>query len=228
MNRAIRRVGVLTGSVIVAMSALAGPSLAAPLDPEDLTATAVHADSTYEAPASNSGQLAESDRALLNRTDTADVDVMVKLDYDAAASYDGSIAGLPATSPGLTGEELTGDSPAEQSYQEYTDELDAQFRSHLAAELPGAVAGTSLSTVYGGVAVRLPADQAKDLLAIPGVAAVQADILLQPAAEDADAGTTDSPTAGPVADASAAGSAVVTTTDQPAADPPAADAPAAD
>ena len=228
MNRAIRRVCVLTGSVVVAMTALAGPSLAAPVDAKDLTATAVNADSTYEAPASNSGQLAESDQALLNRTDSADVDVMVKLDYDAAASYDGSIAGLPATSPRVTGEELTGDSPAEQSYQDYTDELDAQFRSHLAAEVPGAVAGTSLSTVYGGVAVRLPADQAKDLLDIPGVAAVQTDVLLQPADQDADAGTTQSPTAGPAADAPAADSAAVTTTSQPASDLPASDQSGAD
>src|SRR6478735_6230696 len=186
MNRTIHRVCVLAGSVILTMSALAAPGQAATADPEGFSATTVEADSSYEAPKSNSGQLAESDQELLSRTDSASVNVMVKLDYDAAASYDGSVAGLPATSPKVTGQELTGDSAAEQAYQDYTDELDARFRSRLATEVPGAVAGTSLSTVYGGVAVRLPADQAKDLLDIPGVAAVQADILLQPADDGAD------------------------------------------
>ncbi len=195
MNRAIRRACVMTGSVILAMSALAGPAHAATPDPTDLSATALAADSSYQAPKSTSGQLAESDQTLLRRTDSADVDVMVKLDYDAAASYDGSIAGLPATSPTVTGEELTGGSSAEQTYDAYTDKLDAQFRSRLAAELPAAVAGASLSTVYGGVAVRLPADQAKDLLDLPGVAAVQADVRQQSPDDAATGAATEDATA---------------------------------
>ena len=31
---------------------------------------------------------------------------MIKYDYDATASYDGGVAGLAATSPGVTGKEL--------------------------------------------------------------------------------------------------------------------------
>ncbi len=46
--------------------------------------------------------------------------------------------------------------------------------------VPSATAGKSLQRVYGGVAVRLPANQIGKVLAIPGVAAVQADSLLQP------------------------------------------------
>jgi len=102
---------------------------------------------------------------------------MVKLDLDAAASYRGDLAGLPATSPSVTGLPLTGATPAERAYNAYIGKVDGTFRASLTAKLPTAAAGMSLRTVYGGVAVKLPANQVKSLLSLPGVAAVQADTL---------------------------------------------------
>lgn len=40
--------------------------------------------------------------------------------------------------------------------------------------------GAQLRIVYGGVALNLPANRARDLLALPGVVAVQRDGLAQP------------------------------------------------
>jgi hypothetical protein len=100
---------------------------------------------------------------------------MVKLDFDATASYSGDIAGLAATSPKVTGQKLSGKSGAERQYDAYAKGLEQQFRTALGTKLPKAVAGKGLRTVYGGVAVRLPADEAKTLLSLPHVAAVQTD-----------------------------------------------------
>jgi hypothetical protein len=116
------------------------------------------------------------------------VNIMVKLDYDAAASYQGDVAGLAATSPSATGRTLTGDTAAERAYDAYTAKADRRFRSSLAARFPRARAGQSVRQVYGGVAVRLPANQVKSLLRVPGVAAVQVDRL-----ERIDAATVESP-----------------------------------
>src|SRR5687767_15138766 len=44
-------------------------------------------------------RLAKTDKALLNRTDSTVVSVVVKLDYDSTSTYAGGIAGLSATSP---------------------------------------------------------------------------------------------------------------------------------
>ena len=126
---------------------------------------------------STSGRLATSDSALLKRTDSAMANVVVKLDYDAMASYRGGIDGLTATSPSVTGRRLTGKSAPEKAYQGHISAMESAFRSALRSRVPSAKAGVSLTTVYGGVAVRLPANQAKKLLDLPGVAAVQADSL---------------------------------------------------
>ena len=144
------------------------------------TATALVPGSTTTAAKSASGRLATTDPALLGRTDATPINVVVKLDYDATASYKGDIAGLAATSPSVTGTKLTGKSGAERAYENYTGGLDRSFRDKLASAVPAALAGKSLQTVYGGVAVRVPANQVSKLLAISGVAAVQTDQLNKP------------------------------------------------
>ncbi len=52
---------------------------------------------------SASSQLADSDPGLLARKDSALVHAMIKLDFDATASYAGGIDGLAATSPSSPG-----------------------------------------------------------------------------------------------------------------------------
>jgi hypothetical protein len=129
---------------------------------------------------SRTGKLAKSDPALLARTDTAQVSVMVKYDYDPVASYEGDIAGLEATSPSITGKSLKKNTKAVQAYRKHIDTEQADITANLKARVPSAKPIGSYQTAYGGVAVRIPANQAKELLKVPGVVAVQSDKLEQP------------------------------------------------
>ncbi|HEY4331972.1 MAG TPA: S8 family serine peptidase, partial [Ilumatobacteraceae bacterium] len=185
-----RRRALLIGAAAVATIVVTAPSAATASGRTFHATAALKPTSTISAPKSNSGRLAQSDPSLLGRTDPTPVNVVIKLDYDAAASYVGDVAGLPATSPAVTGVNLTGRSAAEKSYAAYTGKLDKSFRSSLASKVPSAVAGKSLETVYGGVSVKLPANQISKVLAIPGVVAVQSDTLNKTDAMPADDGTT--------------------------------------
>ena len=60
-------------------------------------------------------------------------------------------------------------------------------RPNSAAAIPEAAVGTLLRTVFGGIALSLPADRAKDLLTFPGVVAVQADQLNHPLTDSSPA-----------------------------------------
>jgi subtilisin family serine protease len=184
MGRIIQR---RTGAMVAAAVAFATAGFVVPSvasggarPSTDFTAQPLSPASRVTGAKSRTGQLAESDAALLARTDSAPVNVVVKLDYDATASYTGDIAGLEATSPSVTGDELTGESAPEVAYEEYTKGLEDEFTAELAAAVPAAQVGRSLQRVYGGVAVRLPADQAARLLSLSNVAAVQVDQLNKP------------------------------------------------
>src|SRR5213592_1376129 len=103
---------------MVAVAALALPAAvssaaAQPPGPARFTATAVAPASSITVAKSTSGRLAETDRALLDRSDPAPVALVVKLDYDAAARYTGAVKGLAPTSPRVTGRALDGRSAAE-------------------------------------------------------------------------------------------------------------------
>ena len=91
--------------------------------------------------------------------------VVVKLDYDATASYTGDIAGLAATSPKVTGKKLTGKSGAEQRLRELHRPTRQELpRPTSPRRVPPAQAGQSLQRVYGGVAVTVPANQISTVL----------------------------------------------------------------
>jgi len=124
-------------------------------------------------------RLAKSDQTLLDRSDSAPVPILVKLDYDSTATYGGGIRDLEATSPAVTGEPLVGDA-AEQRYDQFAAGQEAAFTAELQKIVPGAEVDLSLRTVYGGVAVTVPADKAEAVLAIDNVVAVQANDLRQP------------------------------------------------
>ena len=169
--------------MVVALVAgpLAGLQLAVPANAAksaaSWTAGPVQADSTFEAAKSVTGRLAQSDQDLLARNDAAMVSVGVKLDYDASASYAGGVEGLKATSPKVTGRKLTGHSPEEVAYDAYARSMEDGFRRDLAAKVGGATVTRSLRTVYGGVILTLPANEARQLTALKNVVAVQADAL---------------------------------------------------
>jgi hypothetical protein len=144
------------------------------------TAEGVQPTSSITGAKSTSGKLARTDPSLRGRTDATSVPIVVKLDFDPAATYTGDVDGLAATSPKVTGRVLTGDSPAEQAYESYTDGVESSFVGALHQAVPSAAAGVRLLEVYGGVAVQVPANAIDKVLAIPGVAAVQADSVQHP------------------------------------------------
>jgi subtilisin family serine protease len=161
---------LLVGTVIAA-----GPAAAAP--PRPVPASGITEASTYTAPKSITGQLAETDPSVLKQSGTKDVPVMVKLDYDALGSYQGNIAGYAATSPQVTGHPLNPNSAASKKYLGYVRGVENKFTSALRSAVPAANVGDTYEGIYGGVALRVPANQVSKLLSLPGVAAVQADTL---------------------------------------------------
>ncbi|AYF99137.1 S8 family serine peptidase [Protaetiibacter intestinalis] len=163
---------VLAASALVT-GAIAGPAYAA--DPgSGFTATTV----TPEAPPldlarSKSGQLAESDDALLARSDATVIPVMVKVDIDPVASYAGGIEGYAATSPEVTGKELSLSDPAVKKYLDYVNQVIAETRDSIVAAVPSAKTITTYAVAYGGLAMTVKARDAKTVLGVEGVAAVQ-------------------------------------------------------
>ena len=149
------------------------------VQPTNFTAKDLSPAGRIEGFKSVSGQLAQSDPALLGRKDAALVNVMIKLDYDAVAAYSGGIEGFAATSPQVTGKALTRKTAAEVKYGGYVAAQESAFVTALKSKVPKAVVGQSFRTVYGGISARIPANAVKDILAIGGAVAVQADKLLQ-------------------------------------------------
>ncbi|MFS8498440.1 MAG: S8 family serine peptidase [Micromonosporaceae bacterium] len=131
-------------------------------------------------------RLAQTDESLLDLTSSEPIPVVVKLDHDPLATYAGGVPGYAATSPAVTGEPLDGD-VAERRYESYLAQREASFVASLAKAIPEAEVGQSLRTVYGGVAVTLPANRVRDLLKVDGVAAVQRDELRQPLTDSSPA-----------------------------------------
>ena len=122
---------------------------------------------------------AKSDELLIKRTDTEVVGIIVKLDYDSTATYAGGVAGFAATSPAVTGRPLTG-GQAERRYVDHIVTREGSFLRQLAGKVKQAKVGQRLRTVYGGIALRVPANKVKLVAAIPGVVAVQSDAVSQP------------------------------------------------
>ena len=141
---------------------------------------ALEPDSTFSVEKSPSGNLAETDPSLLGRTDATPLQVMIKYDFDATASYSGGVDGLAATSPAVTGVPLDANTAAVAAYDNYAEGQTALISSAVQAEVPEAELGSDYQTAYGGVAATIPANSVSDLLNVPGVAAVQLDSLSQP------------------------------------------------
>ena len=136
--------------------------------------------SRVQADKAPTSRLAQTDPSLLGKSGTAPVQVVIKLDYDSVATYTGGIRGLAATSPSVTGKSLSGASGAKQQYVAYIVDREKAFRAQLGTRVPSAQVGTSLRTVYGGVAAQVPANSVATILKIPGVVAVQRDRLNHP------------------------------------------------
>ncbi|MDQ1440146.1 MAG: hypothetical protein QOG97_374, partial [Acidimicrobiaceae bacterium] len=126
-----------------------------------------------------SSRVAQSDPAVLNLTGTAPTSVMVKLDYDPLATYNGYLPGLAATSPAVTGHKLNSASKEAVAYSGHITAVEQGFVSALRKAVPTASVGRAYHTVYGGVAVTVPANAVPSLLKLSGAVAVQSDSLHQ-------------------------------------------------
>jgi subtilisin family serine protease len=172
------RAFALAAAAMLAISLAAPAGAATPARATaDLRANALTPSERITAAKSPSSRLARTDPALAARTDGAMVDVIVKLDYDSVATYAGGIRGLAATSPRVTGKPMNRSSRADQAYRVYVKGREDTFISALKKAVPNARVGERLSTVFGGVAARVPARTVKSILKIKGVVAVQADSL---------------------------------------------------
>ncbi|WP_311932269.1 S8 family serine peptidase [Microbispora sp. H11081] len=171
-------------AIIPAASAAADPS---PTPSPSWSATAVTGAERVQGAKSPSGRLAKSDPELLASRSPQQTSVLVKLDYDSLAAYKGGLPGLPGTSPSVTGKALNPKSGDAAKYQKHIENVENAFLGELGDKVPGARVGQKLRTVYGGVALTLPADKAADLLKLPGVAAVQEDKREQPLTDSSPA-----------------------------------------
>ena len=162
--------------VVLVVGVVAPAAYAAnPPEPPSLSVTPLGDASRIEGTKAPTSRLAQTDPGLLARDDRAQVPVLVKLDYDAVATYSGGVAGLAPTSPSATGRALTQESAQRSSYAAYVAGQEADFVAQLDQAVPQANVNQSLRLVYGGVAATIPANSVETVLAIPGVVAVQAD-----------------------------------------------------
>ena len=120
-----------------------------------------------------SSRLAMTDQSLLQIHNKKLIPVMVKFDYDGAASYMGGVAGYAATSPSVTGKALRKNAKAVNRYTDYLAKREAAIVSAIAAKIPGAKVLLSYRIAYGGVAMMVPGNQIKAILTVPGVDSVQ-------------------------------------------------------
>ena len=147
-------------------------------DPSTFTATPLDPGSTFVGAKSTSGAIDKTDPALLGRTDSTPVNVMIKYDYDASASYTGGIEASPRRARAVTGQPLKGERRGRQGLRQYTANL-----TERSSRAPAGGAGLkvpSLHRRFGGVPAPVPANQIAALLKADGIAAVQQDTLEQP------------------------------------------------
>ena len=175
--RHVRTFGVLLGALallglFVAVSGSATPT--------KFTATQLTPDSTYTGAKSTSGSLAQTDPSLLGKTSTAPVNVLIKYDYDATATYGGGESGYAATSPRVTGKSLKANGSAVRAYEQYTGQVSDKISAAVEKAVPDADVTETYQTAYGGVAATVPANSVAKLLKVDGVAAVQSDTVEQP------------------------------------------------
>ena len=178
-RRPWKLVGAASAIALVLAMAPVSSAAAAPVDPGDLTGQGLTSTDDESGSKATTSRLAQSDPAVLEATGTEQVPLLVKLDYDSVATYSGGVDNLQATSPATTAQALDENTEAVQQYESYISGVEDAFVNELTATIPNAAVGSRLRTVFGGIAVSIPADQAKNLLKLPGVVAVQADELNQ-------------------------------------------------
>jgi len=168
-------------ATLVLVTAATAPALAQ-TTPTGFTAQALTPDETLAGTAKdNAPAETEQETGTTNGSGRDDlVSVVVKLRSDSLAAYKGDIAGLPATSPVVTGAPtLDVNSAASQLYLSHLEgELDA-LEMVAVDKLSGATITHRYDVVIGGMAMTLPASQVSALSALPNVEAVYFDRVMQ-------------------------------------------------
>ena len=189
-RRSLFVVSVLAASALIT-GGIASPAFAAD-PPPDFTATPVEpAGPPQDGARSKSGQLAESNAELIARADGQVVPIMVKVDVDPVASYTGDVDGYAATSPEITGKPLSVSDPAVAKYLKYVKDALAAAAADIKAKVPSATLLSSYPVAYGGLAMTVKARDAKAVLSVPGVAAVQENTLQHLPASESGATSAD-------------------------------------
>ena len=141
-SRHVRPAALVAVAVILTVAlAYAASGVASTNDAQRVskfTATPVELDGVpIEAAKSRTGRIAETDPDLLGRTDSAPVNVVVKLDYDSVATYQGTIHGL------------RGDEPEDdrQEVQAEPEEPCSAYEAHVAGGRRGNRLATSRAAV---------------------------------------------------------------------------------
>lgn len=179
----MRRVlGVLTMAALLVASVQ--PVAASPARGGSVTRPDLGVASRIQGSKSASGRIAQSDADLLSRTDHQMVNVLVKMDVDALASYSGGRDGMAATSPSITGKPLKAGGLAVNAYNRFLTGKANVVRAAAKRAVPGMALGRNFLVAFGGFAAQIPANKAKNLLSIAGVVAVMYDTVNQPAAND--------------------------------------------
>ena len=179
----MRRFLGMFGAAAILASAAVGPVTAAGPS-RTPTGQGLNGGTLVIAAKTASGQLAHSDPDLLARTDSKLVPIMVKMDVDPIASYRGGVAKFAPTSPGATGKSLSANGGAVNAYRGYLNFQAASIKRAAVRAVPSLKPLQTFLTAYGGFSAVVPANKAKALLNVPGVAAVQYDALNQPLSND--------------------------------------------
>ena len=175
-GRFVRLLFALMAIVALSVTAAGGASG----DTNDLVGESVTAGLSFEGSKSPTSRLAQTDPALLGRTDAELLNVLVKLDYDSSATYEGGVPGFEATSPAKTGKKLKNNRAAVDRYEAHVATKESAVVSAIQGAVSNETIRSSYRTVYGGVAMQVPANQIDELLAVDGVVAVQPDTAEQP------------------------------------------------
>jgi hypothetical protein len=136
---------------------------------------------------SPSSGLAKTPPGLRNLATAKRIPVMVKYDYDALASYTGTVRGYSATSPSVTKKALRLNTAAKTRYLGYVKSRESSISGRIRTAVPSARITQSYRIVYGGVAATVPGNSIGRILRLPGVVAVQRDSLNQPLTDSSGA-----------------------------------------
>ena len=176
------RLGAAVSAVALAVAglgALGGPASADDTGGLSLGASQPTKASTVTADKASSSSLARTPAGLKKISSAKPIAVMIKYDYDAVASYSGTVRGYAATSPSVTKRSLDTKSDAKARYLGLLRTKESRITSRITSAVPSAKVTGSYKVVYGGVAATIPGNSVNELLQVPGVVAVQRDTMNQ-------------------------------------------------